>query len=439
MSPLVSSRLMVILAVCVVGLWCHPMPEKDNNTNDGALNPLLKKMNDLGQLNDFADSDYHDTVTDFLRLSTTSPTVATSTKKSVVTTPSTLSPSTTIKTTIAQTTTDKSPSSSGVTKAFEVATAKFFPSVAPTIVMTTGKPTTAAPPVAEALAPKLETLAPVVATPLPFVEKLQKTNKPAPLNEIEPLTKPTFVAQTTAMPPISNVSQKKLIPDLATLTQQSPAIPTARPAVSGSIKQQAVPAVQRQPVAVLNQPQQQQMAVSGAASIQQQPTNLVQTAASSTATAPRQQQPNFAPMAVPISTQQQQQPVMQNPARMQPPMMPTMLNAAQSATQQQMMMQNPAVMQQMMMRNPVFQQQQFQQMLQNRPQFSTRVSTSTAKPGVQKTAAPAVMTLISNPLFGSNGRPVFFLGGNGTPTKMFPISSLPQLLSPPVANTASPV
>jgi hypothetical protein len=437
---------MVILAVCVVGLWCHPVPEKDNNTNDGALNPILKKMNDLGQLNDFADSDYHDTVTDFLRLSTTTPTVATSTKKSVVTTPSTLSPSTTIKTTIAQTTTAKSPSStSGVTKAFEVATAKFFPSVAPTIVMTTGKPTTATPPVAEALVPKLETLAPIVATPLPFVEKLQKTNKPAPLNEIEPLTKPTFATQTTAMPPISNVSQKQLIPDPVTLTQQSPAIPTTQPGVSGPIKQQAVPAVQRQPVAVLNQPQQQQMAVSGAASIQQQPTNLVQTAASSAATAPRQQQqqPNFAPIAVPISTQQQQQPVMQNPARMQPPMMPTMLNAAQSATQQQMMMQNPAVMQQMMMRNPVFQQQQFQQMLQNRPQFPARVSpavsTSTAKPGVQKTAAPAVMTLISNPLFGSNGRPVFFLGGNGTPTKMFPISSLPQLLSPPVAITASPV
>jgi hypothetical protein len=40
---------MVILAVCVVGLWCHPVPEKDNNTNDGALNPILKKMNDLGQ------------------------------------------------------------------------------------------------------------------------------------------------------------------------------------------------------------------------------------------------------------------------------------------------------------------------------------------------------------------------------------------------------
>lgn len=433
---------MVILAVCVVGLWCHPVSEKDNNTNDGALNPVLKKMNDLGQLNDFADSDYHDTVTDFLRLSTTMPTVATSTKKSVVTTPSTLSPSTTIKTTIAQTTTTtaKSPSTSGITKAFEVATAKFFPSVAPTIA--TGKPTTAAPPVAEALVPKLETLAPIVATPLPFVEKLQKTNKPAPLNEIEPLTKPTFAAQTTAMPPISNVSQKKLIPDLATLTQQTPAIQTAQPAVSGSIKQQAVPAVQRQPVAVLNQPQQQQMAVSGAASIQQQPTNLVQTAASSAATAPRQQQqqqPNFAPMAVPISTQQQQQPMMQNPAKMQPPMMPTMLNAAQSAAQQQMMLQNPAVMQQMMMRNPVFQQQQFQQMLQNRPQFPARVSTSTAKPGVQKTAAPVVMTLISNPLFNSNGRPVFFLGGNGTPTKMFPISSLPQLLSPPVANTASPI
>jgi len=428
---------MAILAVCVVGLWCHPVPDKNNNTNAGALSP--KKVDDLGQLNDFAYNDYPDMVTDFLRLSTTVPTVAASTKTSVVTTPSTLSPSTTVKTTILPSTT-KSPSTSGITKAFEVATANFFPSAAPTILMTTtGKPTTPIRPAAESSVPKLQTLAPIVATPLPFVEKLQKTNKPASLNEIEPLTKPTVAAQTTAMPPISSVSQQKLIPDLTTPTQQSPIIQTTvseqqhqRPALSSSIKQQAVPAVQRQPVAVLNQPQQQQMAVSGAASIQQQPTNLVQTAASSAPRQQQQQQNNFAPMAVPISTQQQL-PVMQNPVKMQPQMMP---NAAQSAMQQQqqMMLQNPAVMQQMMMRNPVFQQQQFQQMLQNRPQFPVRVAT-TAKPGVQKPAAP-VMTLINNPLFGNNRRPVFFLGGNGTPTNMFPISALPQLLSPPVAATA---
>nr|CAH0106187.1 unnamed protein product [Daphnia galeata] len=447
MSPLVSSRLMatcwLTLAVFVVGLWCHPVPDKNNNTNASALSPALKKVDDLGQLNDFAD--YPDMVTDFLRLSTTKPTVAASTKASVVTTPSTQSPSTTIRTTI-KTTTAKSPSTSGITKAFEIATAKFFPSVAPTVMTTTeGIPITAVLPDAGALVP--QKLSPVVATPQPFIEKLQKTNKPAALNEIEPLTKPTVAVQTTAKPPIPSVAQQqqKLIPDPETLTQQPPIIqnpvieqqqPTA--AFSGSIKQQAVPAVQRQPVAVFNQPQQQQMAVSGAASIQQhQPTNLVQTTASS---APRQQQQqqNFAPQVVPISAQQQ--PMMQNPAKMQPqpPMIPMMPNPAQSAVQQQqMMLQNPAMMQQMMMRNPVFQQQQFQMMLQNRPQVQAK-ATSTVRPGVKQPATP-VMTLINNSMFGNNRRPVFFLGGNGNPTNILPISALPQLLSgpPPVATAAT--
>ena len=418
------------LAVFVVGLWCHPVPDKNNNTNARALSPALNKVDDLGQLNDFAD--YPDMVTDFLRLSTTKPTVAASTKASVVTTPSTQSPSTTIRT---------SPSTSGFTKAFEVATAKFFPSVASTVMTTTeGIPITAVLPNAGALVP--QTLSPVVATPQSFIEKLQKTNKPAALNEIEPLTKPTVAAQTTAKPPIPSVAQQKqkLIPDPETLTQQPPIIqnpaiqqqqPTA--ALSGSIKQQAVPAVQRQPVAVVNQPQQQQMAVSGAASIEQhQPTNLVQT----TGSAPRQQQQqqNFAPQVVPISAQQQ--PMMQNPAKMQPQpqMIPMMPNPAQSSVQhQQMMLQNPAMMQQMMMRNPVFQQQQFQMMLQNRPQVQAK-ATSTVRPGVKQAATP-VMTLINNSMFGNNKRPVFFLGGNGNPTNILPISALPQLLSgpPPVA------
>lgn len=68
------------------------------------------------------------------------------------------------------------------TKAFEVAPAKFFPSVEPTMMTTTGIPITAVLP--STGAPKLHTLAPVVATPMPFIEKLldKQTSR---LNEIK--------------------------------------------------------------------------------------------------------------------------------------------------------------------------------------------------------------------------------------------------------------
>ncbi|XP_057371106.1 mucin-2-like [Daphnia carinata] len=414
MSPLGSSRLMVkcwlTLAVCVAAFWCHPVPD---SSNTGASHPSLK-VEQLGQSNEFADSDYPDMMTDFLRLSTAMPTVAASTKSFLVNTPSTstLPPSTTTKTTTRPSTANHEPATAGV------ATAKYIPTVTTT---TTGKPTTAIN-TTPAIIVETTTILPRVqkeqtsVTPLVSAEKLQAVKKPAGLNEIEPLqktdtqTKPTaVVAQTTANPSSSAVQQKQIPSPAATQAQQTAttqsAITTApfneqwQPSFTGLGQQQAPSAIP--PAAVFNQPQQQQMAVGGATAIQQ-PTNQVQTAASY---GPRQQiqVPNFTPMAV--ANMQQHQPVMQNP-----------------------------IMVQQMMRNPAFQQQQFQMMYQNRVPVTTQTSTN-AKQKIKP--ASTILTPLANPLIGNNRRPVYFVGGNGAPANLLPLSAWPQLVSNGVQTSPS--
>ncbi|KZS21334.1 sp zinc finger transcription factor-like protein [Daphnia magna] len=422
MSPLGSSRLMakcwLTLAVCVAAFWCHPVPDSSNTATTGASRPSLK-VEELEQLNEFADSDYPDMMTDFLRLSTAMPTVAASTKSFLVNTPSTstLPPSTSTKTTTKPSIVNNVSATAGV------ATAKFIPTVTTT---TTRKPTTAintTPAIIEettTILPRVQkeqTSAPVIATPVASVEKLQAINKPAGLNEIETSqktdmqTKPTaVVTQTTANPSSATMQQKPIPSPAATLVQQTATSPAPfneqwQPNFTGLGQQQAPSAIP--PAVVFNQPQQQQMAVGGATAIQQT-TNQVQTAASN---GPRQQVqvPNFAPMAVP--NMQQHQPMMQHPAMVQ-----------------------------QMVRNPAFQQQQqFQTMYQNRVPATAQASTN-AKQKVKPSST--ILTPLANPMMGSNRRPVYFVGGNGAPANLLPLSAWPQLMSngvqtsPPVATSS---
>ncbi|KAI9564156.1 hypothetical protein GHT06_007894 [Daphnia sinensis] len=423
MSPLGSSRLMakcwLTLAVCVAAFWCHPVPDSGNTATTGAPRPSVK-VEELEQSNEFADSDYPDMMTDFLRLSTAMPTVAASTKSFLVNTPSTstLPPSTSTKTTTKPSIVNNAPATAGV------ATAKFIPTVTTT---TTRKPTTAINTTPAMIietttilprVQKEQTSAPVLTTPVASAEKGVK--KPAGLNEIEPSqktdtqTKPSAVViQTTANPSSSTIQQKPS--PAATQVQQAVTTQSAitpapfneqwQPSLTGSGQQQAPSAIP--PAAVFNQPQQQQMAVSGATAIQP-PTNQVQTAASNW---PRQQVQvqNFAPMAVP--NMQQHQPMMQNPAMVQ-----------------------------QIVRNPAFQQQQFQMMYQNRVPATAQASTNAkqkVKPG------STILTPLANPMMGNNRRPVYFLGGNGAPANLLPLSAWPQLVSngvqtsPSVANASA--
>lgn len=408
------ARCWLTLALCVAAFWCHPVPDSSNAATTTAPRPSLK-VKKLEQSSELADSDYPDMMTDFLRLSTAMPTVAASTKSFLVSTPSTstLPPSTSTGTATKPSTVTNAPTTAGV------ATAKFIPTVATTT--TTKKPSTEFNPTSAKIAETTTMLPPVqaqtspavIAAPMASVEKLQAINKPVGLNEIEPShktvaqAKPTAVVTQAMANPSSTTVQQKPIPSPVTTqvqqtaTTQIPFNEQWQPSLSGLGQQQAPSAIP--PGVVFNQPQLQQMAVGGTTAIQQA-NNQVQTAASN---GPYQQLqvPNFAPMAVP--NRQQYQPMMQNP-----------------------------VMIQQGMRNPAIQQQQFQMMYQNRVPSTAQAATN-AKQRVQ--ASSTILTPLANPMMGNNRRPVYFIGGNGAPANLLPLSAWPQLLSsgvqmsPPVA------
>ena len=375
--------LPLLLVFCVSGLWCHPVPEK-SNTSDGAVSPL--RAQELGQPSDLADNDYPEMMTDFLRLTTTTPTVASSTKNS----------------------NNSAATTNATQKPFEIATAKFSPTLA-TTTTTTAKPTTPSTtslPQVKNVTPDSETTA--------TVEPESVTTEQVTATPPAKSKQPTVTAQQTGLA-LNPAKQQKVIPNqkkqmsvqktatAAVQQQQQPPVPTI-PMVQQPFALNDIPQQQPTPIfpsqvqnpaqqpTVSNQPQQQQqqMAVSTTA---QQPF----TAASN---GPRQ------PIFVPVPNQQQA-----NPAMVQQPMM--MANPVMA--QQPMPMPNPAMIQQQqqlqMMQNP------YQQRLLQQAQANLLANSNKQKG-----------TVTNQQRWGSAGRPVFIRGGNGTPTHLIPLAAWPQYI-----------
>lgn len=333
---------LTFLVLCLAGLWCHPVPD----------NGIL----------------YPDIMTEFLRLTTTRPTVATSTKRSV------------IESTLAE---DE--------KAFETATAV---ETTTELVLVTNKPQTGKSTVEQK------------AT-------ITKPDKEMVLNEIQPpqmvvpvdskqTTQVTVAAQHTIdlMPADNEFKQPQKVVFKSNLSQSlvtTERQPTDHPVTFKPTGQQSLG---------INQVQQQQMAGS---TVVQQP-NLVQTAASNGPQQQQQQQPSFSIQSF-VAQQQMMQnpPVIQqqtvpNPFRTQPQMMqsPPMV--------QPQIMHNPFMVQQPMMVNPLF-----------RPQFSAQTPLVN-----MKKMDPVTHRLVP----ASRSKHYYIRGGDGTPLKLIPLKAFkPFMLS----------
>lgn len=401
------ARCWLILVFCVSGLRCRPFPDNSNSFTTASLHSAAEQP---GQVNDLADSDYPDMITEFLRLSTTStvPSIPKSIKSSSVTTPSTRDiPSTT---------------ASPVTeKATQVVTAKFIPTVVTTTERSKTKDVTVKseiekPTVQQGQQQKMATT--------PSVPTTKLAAKETELNVFQPQT--------------AVVKSKQTITTEATVTAQTPVVAATRQpqkVVSNSLQNvvQLPTVAPKQPV--VQQPedikvQQQQLAATMAVPAQQ--TSL----GSNNGPVRQQQQPGLVSQQTmpiqPIAQQQMlpslpmaPQPVMLNPSAVQPQtsnpsvlpqqvmpmfqpqMIPSNLPVAPQQLSNQQFQQPIA-----MMANPAFRPQ--------RPLFSAQAPLVHSK----------LMTPVTNRLVNNNQRRVFIQGNNGNPINLIPTSGMQQFMLP---------
>lgn len=397
----------LILALCVAGLWCRPLP--DDSVKASSLNSATEEE---GQFNDMADSDYPDMITEFLRLSTTStvPTMAKSSASFIATTPSAIrgTQSTTV---------------SPVTKKmFQVATAKFSPIVVTTTESSKIKDVTAKSTVQEQ---KTATTPSVQAVTKPAAKEMES-------NVVQPQTvvksKQTTEATVTDQAPVVSASKQpqKVASNSLQNVVQLPTAPLKQPIV----QQPEEIKVQQQQLAATSVPfQQTSLASNNGPPRQQQQQGFVSQQMVPTQPMAQQQMLPSLPVAP--------QPMIANPSMVQPHMMsnpsmnpPQMPNLPMF---QQQTMRNPPVFQQVVPNNvPVPPQQlpnqQFQQPIaMANPALRPQLPLFSAQPSLanSKSMAPVTNRLVSN-----NQKRLFIQGSNGTPVNVIPSSNWQQFMLP---------